>query len=441
MRKIVWILAALALLSAITWLAIWWLRPPPWTTSSPAALAAFQKGLEAQRRLYHADAMAAFSKALESDPQFVAAKLRLLDETRDKAAREKLLAEIKSADRARLNDREQFLLDNTLARLAGDRARVQEVVSAYLARHPRDAWGLLVAGSDAWAHLDFARAEEYYQRLLEVDPNWVLGRNSLGYIAFAQGRFEEAEEQFRTYRFMAPDQANPHDSLGELLVLRGRYEEAQSELEQALAMRPDFCASYNNLLTLALLEGEVDAAAAVVERARPHCPAEQVTQLSCVVQLFRALFARAYAAGLDEVDPLCQQGGAAIHPMRQRLALLAGRREPALAIEEAWRERAAKAATEGRDNDGPAIHAFLVGIRLLAERKEAEALERLRDADEKSLYWGNGGGLFKLSVRLTQAIALERAGDREGAAERVAQVRAVNPRYADRLAWLAEHTP
>ena len=47
------------------------------TTTSAEAYGFYQKGLEAERRMYHKDALAFYAKALELDPHFTMATLRL----------------------------------------------------------------------------------------------------------------------------------------------------------------------------------------------------------------------------------------------------------------------------------------------------------------------------------------------------------------------------
>ena len=63
-------LAALALGAVVFYLTR--PEPRPWTTSSEEALAEFQKGLEAEMKLYHGEAIDHFLRALELDPSFVA---------------------------------------------------------------------------------------------------------------------------------------------------------------------------------------------------------------------------------------------------------------------------------------------------------------------------------------------------------------------------------
>src|SRR5690606_28835679 len=234
---------AVAVILAVAAGTLSWLRASTrreWTTDSKAALVEYERGRQAHMRFYFADARAAYLRALDLDPGFVAAKIALLDSEVDRDERARLIDELRAVDRETLTERERFLLDVLFARVDEDPVGRSARIEGYLELHPDDPWALVNAASDSWARQDWEAAEQRYRRLLEVDPNWVLAHNHLGYIAMARGRFAEAESRFRTYKFVAPDQANPHDSLGELLVLLGRYDEARAELEEALAIRPDF---------------------------------------------------------------------------------------------------------------------------------------------------------------------------------------------------------
>ena len=76
-----------------------------WTTGSPAALAALEAGLAEEQKLYLEDAIAHYERALELDPDFVAAKFLLLTRKGRMAPedyRTALRAELLAADRAPL---------------------------------------------------------------------------------------------------------------------------------------------------------------------------------------------------------------------------------------------------------------------------------------------------------------------------------------------------
>ncbi len=187
-----------------------------WTTDSPQALQEFELGLEASMKLYHKDAEAHFRKAVELDPEFAAAKLRLVEYHKDEEERNEIIAELRELDLERLTSRERFLIEHLLARADRQPASADKVLEEFLLDHPDDPYALAICSLDAWQSMDWEKAGRHYRNLLEIDPNWVMAQNHLGYMAMAQGNFAEAEELFRTYEYIAPDQANPHDSLGEL---------------------------------------------------------------------------------------------------------------------------------------------------------------------------------------------------------------------------------
>jgi tetratricopeptide (TPR) repeat protein len=412
-----------------------------WTTSSPAALAAFEAGHDARMRFYLVDAADNFRKALELDPQFAAAKVQLADLSRDGEERKRLRKELETIDVSRLNERERFLVE--LAR--GKREEMPERIARYVASHPQDPWGLFVAAGQTWDREDFESSADLYSRLLEVDPNWVLARNNLGYMAMAQARFAAAEEQFRTYAYVAPDQANPHDSLGELLSLVGRYEEARSELERALAIRPDFCASYEHLFGIAIFEGKPEAMAPILARAGQNCPPEMISALTCEQRLFTAFIDEKFDAPWREgfADCAGKPGNRGI--LFHRLALLAGRDADAAAEEAALdrslieSRKAGYGKGKARMVEAESLHER--GVRKLAEGDPQAAAELFRKADTAASYWGVGEGRLKLFNLLNLALALDRAGTPQEAEAARAEVRAVNPAFGATYAALPERTP
>ena len=70
------------------------------------------------------------------------------------------------------------------------------------------------------------------------------------------------------------------------------------------------------------------------------------------------------------------------------------------------------------------------GIRAFYAGHVDEAVSKLREADERSLYWTAGEGRFKLFNLANLAQALERANDPAGAAAALAKIREVNPSFA-----------
>ena len=440
MRKLLLILLPplVLLLGVLVFLELRRRGAEAWSSESPVALAAFERGLQAHMRLYGEEAMAEFEAALAADPGFLAPRFFLFDLSGSHGRGEEHAAAIRAADLSALRPRERFL--GAFFRAVADRddEAAGRAVEAFLAARPRDPWALHLAAYRAWNRGEWERAEDLYERLVKVDPNWVLAHNHLGYIAMGLGRFADAEARFRTYAFVAPDQANPHDSLGELLVLLGRYDEARAELERAVAVRPDFCPSSRNLLRAALFADRREDAGPIVERARAHCPEPMAAGLTCQVAVWEALRTGAAAAFWPRYGEHCPQEPGALDLSRFRLALLAGEEEAVrvqLAAAEARVEKSRHEVAFGAVGTPQAVVLHMRGLMALAAGDPAAASGKLREADERLLYFGPiGGGSLKLFNRGVLAFALARAGrDREAAALR-AEIEAVNPRLGPLLA-------
>ncbi|MBP7588597.1 MAG: tetratricopeptide repeat protein [Thermoanaerobaculia bacterium] len=441
-RNLILVLSAgLVVAAAVTVPFLLRARATEWTTKSPAALAAFEAGLDARMRFYLLDAAADFRQALALDPSFAAAKVQLAAVTVDGEERKRLRKELEVMDVSALGERERFLVEMARSK----RELLPELSASYLARHPRDPWGLYVAAGQAWDREDFTAAADLYRRLLEVDPNWVLARNNLAYLAMAQAQFAQAEEQLRTYAYVAPDQANPHDSLGELLSLVGRYDEARAELERAIAIRPDFCASYQHLAGIAIFEGKPEEIPPLAARLAKNCPPEMGAALECEGRFFAAFIAKDFDAPWRDGFASCagKPGGRGI--LFYRLALLAGRTAEADAedvvlaklVEESRKSGYGK--SKARSLQVEALHEQ--GLRKLADGDARAAAGLFRAADERASYWGVDEGRTRLFNKLNLALALDRAGEAGESAAVLASVSAVNPAFAEVYASLPERTP
>ena len=435
-RKLLLIVPILAVAALAAWAAIRVSRPADeWTTDSPEALAALERALEAERKLYHAEAREHFARAVELDPQFAAAKVGLLrttpylpSDTAALAMRKQLLGELAAHDRTRLEPREALLVEYTLALADGKRGAAVELLKAYLEEHPSDPYALELYCEHLWAEQDFAEAERTYERLLAVEPNWVRAQNNLGYLAMAQGQFAAAEDRFLTYRYVAPDQANPHDSLGELMLLTGRWEEARRELEQALAVRRDFCASYTHLTDLALLTGNHEDIPGVLERAEREgdCGPGWTEPQRCRLELWQLVQAEDWAR-LTDADASCATK-LRVWPWISHLAAL--QRGDLAAAKRVEAEVAGWDQGERRSRDARAMLSHLEGMRLVAQGKPREGVARLRVTDGELSYFGIQLGLFKLYNRLQLSDAYARAGDTSASERLLAEVAAVNPTVA-----------
>jgi Tfp pilus assembly protein PilF len=429
------ILVILTLAAAGTAAAAWWLRPqaPEWTTDSPQALEEFRAGRTAARQLYHNDALAHYQRALELDPDFLLAKLMVVQVNgvaggMVEAERIAVLVEdLKAADLTTLTPRESMLVRFFRARLAREPEAAQEVLRDYLAEHPDDPHAVQLSCGQAMAGGRTREAEECYERLIALDPNWVEAQNLLGYLAMARGDFADAEEQFQKYRYIAPDQANPHDSLGELYALTGRYDEAGAEFEAAVAAKRDFCASWGNLVLVALLEHDWDLAEERLVEARraEGCPEGDLRALECRTAVWKLAVEERWAEVVERAAPCPEAGDLMV--LTYWGAFEAGRDDVAAGVEA--KVAALREEVGVRDPGLVAVDEHLAGVRLLHERDAGGAVERFRAADA-ALEFQSRQWIFKLFNRRALVRALEAAGQATEAAALRRELAAVNPHFA-----------
>jgi hypothetical protein len=422
-------------------------RQVEWTTSSTQALDELQKGLDSLQKLYYNEAYTHFGKAAELDPGFVIAK-RFLLATMQRPSSDpevkKLYAELEKADLSKLTPREDFLVTLSLADHAKDTAKALQILHDYAARYPDDPFSIEPMANVAAARQDWPESRRLLSHLIEVAPNRVVAYNQLGYLEMGLGRFGEAEKLFQTYKYIAPDQANPHDSLAELFILIGRNDDARRELDGALKVRPDFCPAYQHLAKLALMEGRFEDAKDAIARAEkaPACPAFTVKALRCQLTTWSLVWAgdwpgvwnnqRTVCAGEDTRDPV----------LALWAALATGRRAEAEGAVTKIRDDVAKMPAAAPDRRyAQARLAHVEGALFLAQGKAAEAAERFRFADEGTSYRELDNGVFKLFNRHVLALALTASGNRREADAVLAEARAVNRQFMDRLDAIAIPLP
>lgn len=434
MKRLIVVAVVLAALGGM--MAAGWLREPRrWSTADAGARAAFEECLDAEMKFYRREALAACERALQRDPGFAVAKLKValfdgLASERSQA----LLAELRAADLDGLRATERFLIRYWLLRADRQDGKAEDLLTAHLREHPDDPFALDLECRRLWEARQWDAAEACHTRLLAVDPNWVQAQNRRGYAAMAQGRFDEAEKHFRTYLFVAPDQANPHDSLAELLTLRGRYREAEQELERAIEVRPDFCAAYDHLVSLHLLAGDAGAARRALGRGRTAgCvePGRGGERSACSVEVWEPMLRDDWEGVWTAAESCGEGAGPDALVLGHRAALETGREAQALEIEEEIGQMLERERAGGYEGEAlEAMLAHLRGSRALHAGRPRAAIADLRAADRLLRYWDvSGAAVFKLYNLAVLAAAEESGGDERAAAATRARLAAVNPRF------------
>jgi len=422
------------------------------TTSSAEAYGLYQKGLEDERRMYHKDALASYAKALELDPHFSMAMLRLAGNLagRDRE-RARSLVQCVSRNPGNLNEREELFLAVFEAELIGkDMKKSGELIREYVRRFPDDPEGYFrLAG----VLMREGKTEEMlatYERLLSLDPNQATAYNALGYHFIGRRDFVKGEDYLKRYRFLAPDQANPYDSLGELYANTGRYAEAEEHLKRALEIRPDFIPAIAHLGTLEVGRGNPEAAAEHFRRAQEMSESWKE----------RHMFAGAAATALldagrpDDALALIDEAAAnrpvmtpkeefffQYQVVRSRAVVFALAGRAAEAEAELARLPAVPEDLDAKEKEG--LGRGLLGFRAALAGAKGDLEEVVRSlriflAEDKAREAGDFPfypNTFRLRVRLADALVT--LGRADEAREELRPVLAVNPRFAPALAVIA----
>ncbi len=419
--------------------AAWWLLRGPeseWTTRSPKALEEFEQGLKDLAKMYTMNAVQRFERALERDPSFAMAKLHLAMLYPSRSERKRLHEELRQIAPQELTARERFLLAYHLAHFEGRDADSAAILERFAAEHPDDPFGLRVRCRVAWQAQAWDEAERCYENLLALHPDRVEARNHLGYIAFSRGRFEEAEERFCTYRYLAPDQANPHHSLADLLTARGRYQEAEEAIEEIVRIKPDFCEAYTLRANVGFMSGRLELSAAALDELETidECGYLKDRGALCAMRAWVLYLGGDAEAAWRQLDGGCLERLGGIDLLAHRIAVMTGRTERALTMEEIVGAYRDKMEAAGRPVDARFFGARLAhmrGIRELAAGDLQQAAENLAAADADLGYWVGERASIKLFNRLNLLRALELAGLTTRAVALRREIEEVNPSLID----------
>jgi tetratricopeptide (TPR) repeat protein len=242
----------------------------PITTSSPEALADFERGVVAWENLHIAKALEYWQAAIDKDPNFLLAHLyiseRIPDPDRQAAERKKAVVLMGS-----VTPDERLMAEWILADSQNDTIGALAAMNELLSRYPKDKhlywFAALSMGSK---YHQWERAAELAEQAVRVDPDFAGALNNLGYDYAFEGKFDKAFPVMQHYIEVLPGEPNPQDSYAEILRMAGRFDEAIQHYQAALKLDPEFGESLLGLADTYALMGEEAQARAQYQVAIDH---------------------------------------------------------------------------------------------------------------------------------------------------------------------------
>ncbi|MDA7576443.1 tetratricopeptide repeat protein [Candidatus Pelagibacter sp.] len=110
-------------------------------------------------------------------------------------------------------------------------------------------------------------AQNYYQKVLELDPNYVSALNNLGVIFQGLGENKKAKDCYEKVVEINPNRVEVHNNLGVLSLLAGKIKRAKECYEKAIEINPNYADAHHNLGVIFQKLGEYHKAKECYEKA------------------------------------------------------------------------------------------------------------------------------------------------------------------------------
>jgi tetratricopeptide (TPR) repeat protein len=227
-------------------------------TANIDALEHFLSGEDAWARLKLDQAFYEYRTALENDPSFALAHLRLVDvliyRLDLEAARDHLERALAQEDR--LTDLDLLRLRALQARLDSKPNEERQFLRKLTEEFPFKKEYHYEFAESYFHYGDAGEAIQHYLKALELDGNYALAHNHIAYCYSWIGEHDKALAHLQKYRTLDPT-ANSYDSLAAGYMYAGDYAQALSVVRDGLKVDPKLDFLYLNQLHNHLLLGQL----------------------------------------------------------------------------------------------------------------------------------------------------------------------------------------
>jgi serine/threonine protein kinase/Tfp pilus assembly protein PilF len=209
-------------------------------TDNIDALEHFLDGESARKKLDPDRAISKYRAAIENDPQFSLARLKMADiqifMTLREEARQNLQEALKNKHRLIKLDliRLRALMSRINFNPITERQYIRQLIEAYPFNQEYH-----YEFAESYFHCgDAEEAIRHYLRALELDSNYAKAHNHIGFCYAWLGNHSSAEKHFRKYVDL-DETANSYDSLACGYMFAGRYNEAIDALDKGMEIDPN----------------------------------------------------------------------------------------------------------------------------------------------------------------------------------------------------------
>lgn len=142
-------------------------------------------------------------------------------------------------------------------------------------KSPKNARGLMNYGLSLMAKGNYAEAEGYFLRGLELWPTYSYLHINMGVLKEATGKKAEAEKYFKDAIAYGPQYPNSHFYYGRFLKNQGKLTEAAASLRKSVELSPAHIDARNLLMDVLFEQNEFEALKAEAEKALAINPSDE----------------------------------------------------------------------------------------------------------------------------------------------------------------------
>jgi putative PEP-CTERM system TPR-repeat lipoprotein len=312
-------------------------------------------------------AIAAYRKALELKPDFVAAHLSLVMTLLSNGKQEEATKALATFKQVAPKNPQATYLDGLLALQAKDYRKALESAQLYRGQNPNDMRGVLLAATANYQLHSFADAEADLKEVLGRVPNNLYARRMLVATYLAQGKSAKAIETLQPMMDYVETDAALLNAAGEAYLRNGQPALAARYFKKAEALQPTGTAQKTGLALTRLAQGDREEGLRELEAAAAADPDTRADLALIAASMQQRDYDKALAA-IDKLEK--KQPGNPLAANLRGIALLAKK-------DAAGARKSFEAALATDPKFLPAM-ANLAQLDI-AEKKRADAEKRYQD--------------------------------------------------------------